>query len=732
MPWTPEGIYVDDYGQPAYPGDEAYGAPALAGGTVTPPYVPPAAQPAASPVLGADPLPVPAVEEAPAQPYVPSAPPPPPAQGGTTGDGAYSTGKSQSYGQSVSYSHQGTPAKDRAEFANGTAGDQAYYQHLAEVEAANLNAPVEAAYNERIAATASPEELAGAPTLLKAQTDRFNAVADQNSRVAKMYRDFAVEEKVAHEAGQAVIQTASANYQAQVAKFQAMQVNPGQLWGNMTGGQRAGTFASVFIHDFLGARGIKTSTMDTINMAIDRNISAQIANINKEGQVAGMFKDLYTMAVNESASDEEARNKMRGFYVAQMEKDVASELARYDAPLAQAKAAEAIAMLKAEKSAIFQQNYIHATNRADRLLGEAGQNRRANLAAAVQREQIAASERMAEADREANKPAADPLAIPKEVQEIIVRDPSTGDIIGIDTGGPVQAKETRMAIEGITQAQEIAAEFKKYSRRGKIYNGPGGEISQDQYEKAMRTMRKRWVAARVLAISGRAATDNERKDIGEQLPLDAWVQDAQRTINDTLQVDHAHMQAIKKSRLADPSGYMSPEQLKKARGVALGSAKSEALSQEANDENSGKSNVVEDDIDKAFGRAAESASNATYKSSGITDITDAINTRTDRKMASATPEFDAQVDSLWVDAGLDTEAPVPKQWAADMLEVVQTVLSEGNPDRIAKVKAKLGTFLDAKSQSYDETGARNYINPEGNPDFTERSAVATVLLSRMP
>lgn len=524
MPWTPDGMYVDEYGNPAYPSADAYGASpttigAGEGAAPPPPYVPPSTMPAASSVLGADPLPVPAVEAPPVPaPFTPTIVP-----GGSVGSST-----SHSQGQSVSY--EGTPQAARDQFAQGWEGDKAFREAQVASETEAQAGPAMSAYDAQIGALATPGELAGAPSRLAAETAKFAATADSAARIANMYRDFATQEKAAHDAGQLMIQSASQAYQSQIQQYQSMAVNPGQLWGNMTGGQRAGTFASVFIHDFLGAKGIKTSTMDTINMAIDRNIDAQKANIAKQGQVAGMFKDLYTMAVNESASEDEARSRMRGFYLAQMENDVAAELARYDAPLAQAKMAEAIALLQQEKVKVFNDIRNHVTNRVDGLLAQDGDMRKAQLSASTQRMAISSQERIADADRQSRENMAGMGAGAMQPPEIknVIRNPFTGKVFGKAENDKAYAEYTEKAGYASQLKKALEDYYDLAEKEGAIYNGPGGKTIRTDASAKVKAAHDYAQWMYVLAMTGKATNTSETEKANVILPVNTWLTNGNR------------------------------------------------------------------------------------------------------------------------------------------------------------------------------------------------------------
>lgn len=306
--WTPEGIYVDEQGNPIAP--------------------PPGSVPPVSPlVTGPAPL---AVPPAPTQ-QVAQVP------GGPGLAGA---------GYSASYS--GTPQSARDLAVKGFAGDQAREQEKARQGFEAQAAPMAARTQQRADVVGTEEELAGAPSLSAATAGQMDAQRRMELYQAELMNRFAEDEKMAMAASQTIVQKARAEYTAEVREFQALEVNPGALWGAMGEGGRAQSLASVFVHNFLGARGIPTTAMDTLNRAIDRSIEAQIQNINVKGKAVDFFGQLYGMVRDESASDAEARQRLRGFYLAQADKLVAAELSKYDAPLAQAKLAEARMMIMAQ------------------------------------------------------------------------------------------------------------------------------------------------------------------------------------------------------------------------------------------------------------------------------------------------------------------------------------------------------------------------------------------------
>ena len=144
------------------------------------------------------------------------------------------------------------------------------------------------------------------------------------------------------------------DYSAALADFAASKVDPNDLWHGMSGGMRFGTAVTAFVHDFLGAKNIKTSAMDTFKGAIDRNINAQIQNINKKGEVARGFKTLYDMESARSSSAEETRARIRGFMLEAAKNHVVANMSQYKSLLATAEGRKALAQLDEE----YAKNYM--------------------------------------------------------------------------------------------------------------------------------------------------------------------------------------------------------------------------------------------------------------------------------------------------------------------------------------------------------------------------------------
>lgn len=236
----------------------------------------------------------------------------------------------------------------------------------------------------------------------------------------RLQDDFAVEEARINAAATAQSNQSKADYLAALTDLRASRVDPAQLWHNMTGGERFGTLMSAFVHDFLGARGINTSAMDTLNKAIDRNIDAQVQAIHTKGDVAEGFKSLWYMQRNQAASDAEARARVRGFLLDGAKQAVIANMSQYKSALASAQGQAAIAKINDEFSKNLLDIYKHVDSNAVALRQQAIDIWKQRVQASIESRSVGVAERAdARAAKNVNPPMPD-----------LVYDPETGQAVG--------------------------------------------------------------------------------------------------------------------------------------------------------------------------------------------------------------------------------------------------------------------------------------------------------------
>jgi hypothetical protein len=181
------------------------------------------------------------------------------------------------------------------------------------------------------------------------ESQKIVATSEAKQKIAAANTDFLTKEQAAIDNAKTEADTAHSQYRAALMDYAAAKVNPAQLWdaGGMSG--QFAMLATAFGHDFLGAKGIQTSGLDSINKAIQNNINAQLEAMRKKGDVAAGFKQLWDMQRQQSASDTEARQRMNGFYLAALSNQIEATLGGYDSQLALAKGQAAKAALMQEQ-----------------------------------------------------------------------------------------------------------------------------------------------------------------------------------------------------------------------------------------------------------------------------------------------------------------------------------------------------------------------------------------------
>jgi hypothetical protein len=150
--------------------------------------------------------------------------------------------------------------------------------------------------------------------------------------------------------GEAKINTAKAMYMKNLSEWGAMKVDPNQFWHNLNGGQKFIMLTTAFMHDFLGAKGINTSAMDSMKAGMDRNMKAQIDNIQHGKDVTEGFKALYDNEIKHSQSRVELEERLRPYYLESAKQQVIANMAPIKSALASAQGQSAIAELDKAKA----------------------------------------------------------------------------------------------------------------------------------------------------------------------------------------------------------------------------------------------------------------------------------------------------------------------------------------------------------------------------------------------
>lgn len=378
---------------------------------------------------------------------------------------------------------------------------------------------------------------------------------------AKSAAAFAEAEKAAFAKSQAEGALAKADYQQSLAEWSAMSVNPGRLFQSAGKGGQFQMGVAAFVHDFLGAKGIKTSSMDTLNRAIDRDIDAQIQNIGKAGQVTQGFKTLWDMQRAQSQSDAEARLRMRGFALETAKHEAAASLGAMDSKLAGSKLQRAQAEIVKEQvkntlavEAQIQDGKNAVAQREVQLEG-------AKLAASatVQSARYSYEARMAEIGAAERRQAAENAA--SQYGPAVADTSKSGG--GVNkwyfkpefAKNPEIQKETTDKLAAVASATDALMELQALQLQ---VDGapPGGKLWNQLRSELVRresALRGSIVAARAYDKSGKALTKEEFARQAELVPPEGWFTNSEtrKIIADTLSRDVADAQRLVQNRLLD-------------------------------------------------------------------------------------------------------------------------------------------------------------------------------------
>lgn len=355
----------------------------------------------------------------------------------------------------------------------------------------------------------------------ESQLEHDKQLAIENGKLAQYHREFATAEQEESAKASALVAQSRADYLAALQDYRASGVNPGQLFQGMGGFDQVGTLAVAFVSDFLGAGGIKTSGMASVNQAIDRNIDAQVNGIKVKGQVAEGFKTLWDMQRAQSASEAEARARVKGFMLDAFKAEVEAHMGSFRSGLVQAKGMAAIAKLDAEQAKNLFEVWKHVDASANAKSQQALQLHIAKLNNAQEawRNSIAASQ-AALAVRKAQREAAN------DAIKDLIPDPT-------QTGGGAMRWIFRPGISDsakdevlkrVEAAARMTANVREYRQMLDTHDSINDLAAKTRFastnSRKMRELQLKILGDEILLKSGKAATEPEAKRIEARVPLD--------------------------------------------------------------------------------------------------------------------------------------------------------------------------------------------------------------------
>lgn len=348
-----------------------------------------------------------------------------------------------------------------------------------------------------------------------AETAKIEAAAIGKGQIADATALHANQIEASYAQARSEAESIKADYRSALRDYGAAQVNPAQLWDSAGKEGRAGFLATAFMHDFLGAKGIKTSAMDTFNQAVRNNIDSQLENIRKKKDVAAGFKDLWDMQRAQSATDAEAKERIYGFHIQAMAGQIDADMAKYDSPLAQAKGASAKAALQQEmvKSELGVQEHI-----------DAAANARATQRTAVYVENMKA--RMEQIKIDAATRAAKAAKAPSLGDYIVDTSKSGQNTLrwGFNTDDKEVRKDVNNKLAATSTMVDRIQELQDL--QDKLGKQPPGS---DKYKQILDEQNRLEIAYRgdvvnaiALAQSGKVVSDRERETIEANIPKSGW------------------------------------------------------------------------------------------------------------------------------------------------------------------------------------------------------------------
>lgn len=416
----------------------------------------------------------------------------------------------------------------------GIARDMGHAYNKATAQANELYSPFEAAAQEEANATAA---------IGKLQADKATAEAQFTGQLAQHQADMATFAQNEYAKAQAKTQEYMSQYEVQLKELSAMSVNPGRLYSSMSKGTKAGTLVTAFVQDFLGSRGVKTSGMDYINQAIDRDIDAQVQNIANKRAVVGEFGRLYEMQRQQSQSDYEAKLRMKGMMLEAFKTEVAGKLGQYDSDIARAQIPLALAKIDQElastKMGIAKFRNDVYNEEANRMVSIRGQN----MSASIAREGHAVAKLNAQNDAKrlelqaaenARKAAAEER---KDKQERVIRVPETRTVTDFKAVSPLpgvvlpaptgQRQEKYGRVLGMADTKESAAELRPVveastkaltnleklrtmtKAQGGNWNIAGKIFTEDEAKAELNSIYEDMISDIALAKTGKAGNEQE-------------------------------------------------------------------------------------------------------------------------------------------------------------------------------------------------------------------------------
>lgn len=332
-----------------------------------------------------------------------------------------------------------------------------------------------------------------------------------------------------HADGEARIKAATHEWDLAKEKAMSMSINPGAMWQGMTGGEKTGSLMSVFISGFLGAKGIETGIMATLEKAVDRNIAAQKDNMDQANREVGFAMDGLSIARDTSVSELEWGYKAKDLAIESFRRDAAARMAAFDSPLAQAKFLQADAKLAEYQNGLREKHMNARVNQENIVTSQEQAAEHARRQDAISSGQLALARSQAERQARREDAAAESSKI-EELNSMALVDPTgSGDKFlkfRATIAGPAHAA-TRTKLQekanSTAKLNGLLTEFRSLSKSvGPAYDGPLKNIGMDERKARLLQIKNNLTNTLAKEWSGLTYTDGFAKKIAQMIPTDNW------------------------------------------------------------------------------------------------------------------------------------------------------------------------------------------------------------------
>lgn len=332
---------------------------------------------------------------------------------------------------------------------------------------------------------------------------------------------------LAEEKGRQRIQSAMDQHERLKNEYLTMQVDPGMMWKNMTGGEKAGSGLAVFMSAFLGAKGIDTPVMGLLDKALDRNIDAQLQNINQRGRALDAQGEFVQMVRQQSASDLEAKLRLKDAALESAKYAVSAEMSKYGSKLAELKGQELINNLNKDQLKFKQGIFQERTNIENAITGQEIQAQGDRMRAAAEAKRLAFDREKEEARKlEADK--VDVASIAAKINARAIVDPTdpTKFLIAPENMNDTAVLKAQEKAAATTSTLKIIRELKEANRSlDSTYDGPLKNLSITEKKAKRDQLQQMLTNEMALRWNGTTYSDKWADTMKTVIPKQTWTFD---------------------------------------------------------------------------------------------------------------------------------------------------------------------------------------------------------------